>query len=56
VEANKHFANALRVLRGSPPDALLPESDGMTAGQLAEIIASLLTRPDRPLAPQEVPK
>jgi chemotaxis protein methyltransferase CheR len=56
AEANKHFANALHVLRGSPPDALLPESDGMTAGRLAEIIASLLTRPDRPLAPQEVPK
>jgi chemotaxis protein methyltransferase CheR len=56
AEANKHFANALHVLRGSPPDALLPESDGMTAGRLAEIIAGLLIRPDRPLAPQEVPK
>jgi chemotaxis protein methyltransferase CheR len=56
AEANKHFANALYVLRGGPPDALLPESDGMTAGRLAEIIVSLLALPDRPLAPQEVPK
>jgi chemotaxis protein methyltransferase CheR len=53
AEANKHFANALHVLRGSPRDAPLPESDGMTAGRLAEIIVSLLAQPDRPLAPQE---
>jgi chemotaxis protein methyltransferase CheR len=42
AQANKHFANALHLLRGSPPDALLPESDGMTAGRLVEIIAALL--------------
>ena len=42
TEAEKHFANALRCLRGHNPDAILPESDGITAGRLAEIIASTL--------------
>ena len=41
-EANKHFANALHVLRDLPPDELLPESDGMTAEQLARIIAAVI--------------
>jgi chemotaxis protein methyltransferase CheR len=47
--ANKHFANALHVLRGCPPDELLPESEGMTAGRLKEIIGTLLALPARPL-------
>ena len=47
AEADKHFANALEVLRDCPPDALLPESDGLTAGRLAEIITTLRARPDR---------
>jgi chemotaxis protein methyltransferase CheR len=47
AEAHRHFANALHVLRDRPPDALLPESDGLTAGRLAEIIATLLAQPDR---------
>lgn len=42
VEAHKHFANALQLLRGQPPDDLLPESDGMSARQLTETVASLL--------------
>jgi len=54
TEANRHYANALHLLRGCPPDELLPESDGMTAGRLAEIIATVLTLPDRPLPSQEV--
>jgi chemotaxis protein methyltransferase CheR len=41
-EAERHFANALRVLRPMPPDELLPEADGLTAGRLSEIITSLL--------------
>ena len=41
-EANKHFGNALQVLRDSPPDELLPESDGMTAEQLVGIITTLI--------------
>jgi chemotaxis protein methyltransferase CheR len=48
--ANKHFANALHVLRGCPPDELLPESEGMTAGRLKEIIGTLLALPARPLS------
>jgi chemotaxis protein methyltransferase CheR len=56
AQANKHFANALHLLRSSPPDAQLPESDGMSAGRLAEIIASLLVQADRPLcAPEPFP-
>jgi chemotaxis protein methyltransferase CheR len=47
AEAHKHFANALHVLRDCPPDALLPESDGLTAGRLVEIITTLLAQPDR---------
>jgi len=47
AEADRHFANALHVLRDSPPDALLLESDGLTAGRLVEIITTLLAQPDR---------
>jgi chemotaxis protein methyltransferase CheR len=50
VQANRHFANALHLLRSWPPDALLPESDGMSAGRLVEIITTLLAQPDRPVA------
>jgi chemotaxis protein methyltransferase CheR len=46
--ANKHFANALHVLRGCPPNQLLPESEGTTAGRLMQIIATLLALPHRP--------
>src|SRR6266851_2404857 len=53
AQADKHFANALHLLRGSPPNAPLPESDGMTAGRLVEIIATLLAQPDRPLSTPE---
>jgi chemotaxis protein methyltransferase CheR len=41
-EADKHFTNALHLLRGWQPDDLLPESDGLTAGRLSEIISSIL--------------
>jgi len=44
AQASRHFANALHLLRGCPPNALLPESDGMTAGRLVEIIAALIGR------------
>ena len=39
-EARRHFGNALSLLRACPADALLPESDGLSAGRLVEIIAS----------------
>jgi hypothetical protein len=35
------------VLRDCPPAALLPESDGLTAGRLVEIITTLLAQPER---------
>jgi chemotaxis protein methyltransferase CheR len=44
VEAAKHFQHARQVLCGLPPDALLPEADGITAGRLAEIIGSMTPR------------
>jgi chemotaxis protein methyltransferase CheR len=39
--AERHFANALAVLRARAQDEILPESDGLTVGRLAEIIASV---------------
>ena len=41
-EADKHFANALHLLRRQSSDALVPESDGLTAGRLAQTISSML--------------
>ena len=41
-EANRSFSNALALLRTHPHDETLPESDGLTAGRLAEIITSAL--------------
>jgi chemotaxis protein methyltransferase CheR len=43
AEAEKHFANALNLVRRHSADTVLPESDGLTAGRLAEIITSLLS-------------
>lgn len=45
--AERHFANALTVLRARAQDEALPESDGLTAGRLAEIVASLLASQPR---------
>jgi len=42
AEANRHFANALSLLRAMPPDAIVPESEGLTAQKLADIITLLL--------------
>jgi chemotaxis protein methyltransferase CheR len=47
--ANRHFANALHVLRSCPSDQPLPESEGMTAGRLTEIITTVLALPHGPL-------
>ncbi|HEY3914135.1 MAG TPA: tetratricopeptide repeat protein, partial [Verrucomicrobiae bacterium] len=41
TEATKHFNNALHFLKNRQPDDVLPESDGMTAGRLCEIISSI---------------
>jgi chemotaxis protein methyltransferase CheR len=40
--ARRHFRHALRVLRAQKDDHILAESEGVTAGRLADIIASLL--------------
>jgi chemotaxis protein methyltransferase CheR len=53
AQADKHFANALHLLHRWPPDALLPESDGMSAARLVEVITTLLAQPDRPVTPPE---
>ena len=40
-EAERHFATAAQLLRGHRQDEILPESDGITAGRLAEIIDAM---------------
>lgn len=41
-EADKHFANALNLLRRYQSDDLLPATDGLTAGRLTETITSII--------------
>lgn len=41
-ESERHFQNALSVLGGCLQDDHLPESEGMTAGRLREIIRSMI--------------
>ena len=41
-QAARHLGNALEALRPHAPDEILPESDGLSAGRLVEIIVSLL--------------
>jgi chemotaxis protein methyltransferase CheR len=36
--ASRHFANTLELLSNYPREAVLPESDGLTAGRLGEIL------------------
>lgn len=40
-EAQRHFANAATLLRDRPAEEPVPESEGLTAGRLREIIDSL---------------
>lgn len=40
-EAERHFDTALSLSRAYPRDEVLPQSDGLTAGRLGEIIASV---------------
>jgi len=40
-EAQRHFDNAQTLLRTHQQDEILPESEGLTAGRLGEIIASM---------------
>lgn len=41
TESARHYENALRSLRKKPQEEILPESEGLTAGRLAEIIQSI---------------
>lgn len=41
-EAEKHFRNALRLLAARAQGDVLPESDGLTAGRLTEIVTSMI--------------
>jgi chemotaxis protein methyltransferase CheR len=40
VESRRYFANAQQLLQRCHPDAPLPESDGLCAGRLAEVLSS----------------
>jgi chemotaxis protein methyltransferase CheR len=41
-EAGKHFANVLGLLADYQPDAVLPQSDGLVAGRLKEMVESAM--------------
>jgi chemotaxis protein methyltransferase CheR len=41
-DASKHFREALALLERMPSDSVLPETDGLTAGKMAETVASLI--------------
>lgn len=41
-QAQRHFGNALALLRERPPDEILPEADGLMTGRLIEMLTSLL--------------
>jgi len=43
----RHFRSALSLIEGLEPDALLPESGGLTAGRLREVIQSTLREETR---------
>jgi chemotaxis protein methyltransferase CheR len=55
TETRRHFRNALNLLTKLPPDTQLPESDGITAGRLAEIITINSTQGDYLAIPQNRP-
>jgi chemotaxis protein methyltransferase CheR len=40
-DAERHFGQALRLLRARPADEILPDSDGLTVGRLLEMAAML---------------
>jgi chemotaxis protein methyltransferase CheR len=40
-DAERHFGQALRVLRALPPHEIVPDSDGLTVGRLIEMAAML---------------
>ena len=44
ADARKHFGHVAEILSGYKPDDIIPESDGITAGRLAEIIGTFRMR------------
>ena len=44
ADARKHFSNVTEILSGYKPDDIIPESEGITAGRLAEIIGTFRMR------------
>ena len=44
ADARKHFGHAAEILSGYKPDDIIPESEGITAGRLAEIIGTFRMR------------
>ncbi|MCI0527982.1 MAG: tetratricopeptide repeat protein [Nitrospira sp.] len=43
-QSARHFENALWLLQGYQPEEILPESDGLTAGRLMEVIRSMIQK------------
>ena len=43
VEANKHFKNSIQLLNKLGHDEIVPETDGLTAGRLKDMIMTYLT-------------
>ena len=41
-EAHRHFKNAFELLKPQGRNDVLPESDGLTAGRLQELVISVL--------------
>lgn len=41
TEAQKHFGNTTEILSKCKPDEILPESEGITAGRLSEMIGAV---------------
>jgi chemotaxis protein methyltransferase CheR len=41
-QTKRHWNNALQLLRRCAPEALVPESEDMTAGHLQEVISAAL--------------
>jgi chemotaxis protein methyltransferase CheR len=44
IAAKRYLTSALVILQGTPRDEILPESEGLTAGRLMELINSMLRR------------
>jgi chemotaxis protein methyltransferase CheR len=44
ADARKHFSNVTEILSGYKLDDIIPESEGVTAGRLAEIIGTFRMR------------